>query len=216
MRRLILALSLALAVPVAVAAPPAAVAAPAPRTGEERAVAAVFDEARAALAAGRGAAVVPLLSRASQDALERVRTAARAGDRASLVALGPAEKFAALGLRRHLSAAELRRMKVADIADHALAKRWLGPDAIADSALGPVRVAGDRASALLLVRNKPSPVPADFVRENGAWRIDVTGVLKFGGAMLQGMAAMAGKSEEAFIADLLDQLAARRTPAALR
>ncbi|MGQ9365589.1 hypothetical protein [Azospirillum sp. ST 5-10] len=196
---------------------PAAAAAPAPEPSpEERAVAAVFDKARAALAEGRGAAVLPLLSRDSAAALEDVRRAARAGDRASLAKLGPAEKFAALGLRRYLSPAELRRMKAADIADHALAKGWLGPNVIAQSALGPVRVRGDRASALLLVKNKPSPVPADFVREGGQWRIDLTGVLKFGGAMLQSLAALAGKTDEVFITDLLDKLAARRTPTAVR
>lgn len=189
---------------------PAFAAPPAP-TEEERQVAAVFERARTALREGRGAAVLPFLSRESVRKLDTVRAAARAGDGPSLARLEPAEKFAAMGLRKHLSPAELRRMETGDIADHALRKGWLGPNVIAQSSLGPVRVRGDRASALLLVDNKPALLPADFVREGGGWRIDLTSVFTFGSQMLKGFAAMSGKSEEAYIADLLDKLPARRS-----
>ncbi|HEY0832547.1 MAG TPA: hypothetical protein VGE72_01450, partial [Azospirillum sp.] len=118
-----------------------------------------------------------------------------------------------LGLRRHVPPAELRRLEVADLADHAMKRGWLGPNVIRQAALGPVRVRGDRASALLLVDSKPALVPADFVREAGGWRIDLTSVFTFGGQMLKGFAAMSGKTEEAYIGDLLDKLG---TPKAAR
>jgi len=187
-------------------AAPAVAANPPPADPEERKVAAVFEQARTALQQGRGSAVVPLLSRATVDKLEAVRRAAKAGDRASLEHLGPGEKFAAMGLRRHVPPAELRRLELASLADHAVRQGWLGPNIIKQSALGPVRVKGDRASALLMVDNKPALVPADFVREAGGWRIDLTSVFNFGGQMLKGFAAMSGKSEEAYIGDLLDKL----------
>ncbi|HEY0834894.1 MAG TPA: hypothetical protein VGE72_13375, partial [Azospirillum sp.] len=57
---------------------PALAANPPPADPEERKVAAVFEQARTALEQGRGAAVVPLLSRATVDKLEAVRRAARA------------------------------------------------------------------------------------------------------------------------------------------
>ncbi|HYH18939.1 MAG TPA: hypothetical protein VD995_10015 [Azospirillum sp.] len=188
---------------------PAFAANPPPADPEERKVAAVFEQARTALQQGRGAAVVPLLSRATLDKLEAVRRAAKAGDRTSLERLGTGEKFAALGLRRHVPPAELRRLEVGGLADHALRQGWLGPNVIQQSTLGPVRVKGDRASALLMVDNKPALVPADFVREAGGWRIDLTSVFNFGGQMLKGFAAMSGKSEEAYIGDLLDKLGAQ-------
>lgn len=188
-------------------------AAPPRATPEERAVAATFDAAQAALSERRGAAVVPLLSRASVQALESVRTAARAPGDTAVERLEPGERFAAMGLRRYLSPAELRRMSVGDIADHALKQGWLGPNVIARSALGPVRVKGDRASGLLMVDNRPAMVPADFVREGGAWRIDLANVFAFGGQMLKGFAAMSGKDETAYINELLEKLPAK--PAAM-
>ncbi|SMH57829.1 hypothetical protein [Azospirillum agricola] len=181
-------------------------AAPPRATVEEREVAAAFEAAQAALSQRRGAAVVPLLSRASVRALESVRTAARAPGDAAVERLEPAERFAAMGLRRYLGPAELRRMSVGDIADHALKQGWLGPNIIARSSLGSVRVKGDHASGLLMVDNRPAMVPADFVREGGAWRIDLAGVFAFGGQMLKGLAVMSGKDETAYINDLLDKL----------
>ncbi|BAI71151.1 hypothetical protein AZL_005130 [Azospirillum sp. B510] len=184
-------------------------AAPPRETPEEREVAATFDAARSALAEKRGSAVIPLLSRNSVKALESVREAARQPGDAPLQRLEPAERFAAMGLRRYLGPAELRRMSVGDIANYALAAGWLGPNIIARSGLGPVRVKGDRASGLLMVDNRPALVPADFVREGGAWRIDLASVFTFGSQMLKGFAAMSGKDETAYIADLLDRLPAK-------
>ncbi|HYG86432.1 MAG TPA: hypothetical protein VD978_09255 [Azospirillum sp.] len=201
MRKVLLAVFLFLIAAPAVAAPP-----PPPQSEEEKQVSAVFEKARSALQQKRGAAVVPLLSQATVQKLESVRTAARNGDMVAIGRLEPGEKFAAMGLRRYLSPTELRRMGLGDLTDHAVQQGWLGPNVIAQSALGPVRVRGDRASALLLVDNKPALVPADFVREGGNWRIDLTSVFNFGGQMLKGFAAMSGKTEDAYINDLLDRL----------
>lgn len=192
-----------------------AFAAPPPRgTAEEREVAAVFEEARSALTERRGAAAVPLLSRASVGALESVRTAARSPGNTAVERLEPAQRFAAMGLRRYLNPAELRRMSLGDLADHALKQGWLGPNILANASLGPVRVRGERASGLLMVDNRPALVPADFVREGGAWRIDLVGVFTFGSQMLKGFAAMSGKDETAYIEDLLAKLPAK--PAMLK
>ncbi len=204
----------AAAVPTIAAVSPAPVlAAPPPASPEEREVAAVFESARTALAQKRGAAVVPMLSRASVAKLEAVRSAARSGGDSGLTNLEPAEKFAAMGLRRYVSPSDLRRMSLSELADHGIQHGWLDPNVIGSSGLGPVRVKGDRASALLLVDNRPALVPADFVREGGAWKIDVTNVFTFGSQMLKGFAAMSGKSDEAYIADLLEKLPAK--PAAM-
>ena len=211
MRTLYLALSLGLlAVPAAALLPAAspALAAPQSANPEERQVIATFEKAQTALSRKRGGEVVPLLSRASVDKLEKVRAAARNGA-TNLDTLDPAEKFAVLGLRRYVSPADLRRMSLGDLADHAMKNGWLGPNVIARSSLGPVRVRGDRASAILMVDNRPALVPADFVREGGAWCIDLTNVFTYGGQMLQGFAAMSGKDEESYIAGLLDKLPAR-------
>lgn len=197
--------ALVAAVPALTAAVPALAALPAP-SPEERAVAAVFERARSALEAKDGASVVALLSRDTVRRLDAVRAAARSTSNAQLNGLEPAERFAALGLRRALTPADLRRKSLADLADHALAKNWLGPNLIGRAALGPVQVRGDRATALVLVNNRPSLVQADFVREDETWKIDLHNMMKLGSTMLQTIAALGGKSESALVDELLRKL----------
>lgn len=197
--------SAALVVPVS--APP--VLAAAPRAPEEAPVVAAFERARGALSAGRGAEVLGMLTKGSVAKLDAVRTAAHAGDGPSLDRLDSAGRFAALGLRRFLSPAELRRMKTGDIADVALKKGWLGPNIISQAVLGPVRVKGDRANAVVMVDGRPSLVQADFMREGGQWRIDLTQLFNTSSAMLDSFAAIAGKSERQFTDELLEKLAKR-------
>lgn len=209
MRARLLALGLSVLVLGGISTPPtpaiAAETAAPPRSPEERAVVAVFDQARTALERKDGAAVVPLLSHGSIGKLEAIRDAARGGE-SGISRMQPAEKFAAMGLRHYVKPAELRRMSLAQLADHGIRQKWLGPNVLAGAALGPVRVRGDHASALLMVDNRPALVPADFVREGGRWRIDLGNVFTYGSALLTTGAAIAGKSDEAFIADLLAKL----------
>lgn len=210
MRALLLALLLAAGTPAwAQTTSPPAPQAPAP-SADERAVADVFAKAQAALTQRRGSTAVGLLSTGSVARLNAIREAARSGDSVRLGRLEPAERFAALGLRRNLSSSELRRMDLGGLADHALEKGWLGPNLIRQAALGPVRVRGDRATALLLVNNRPAIVQADFLREPAGWRIDLTNTLMIGNQFLKGFAAMNNKSEDAYIDELLKKLPVRK------
>ena len=181
---------------------------PAP-TLDLRRISETFENARAALAARRGAEVLPLLSRESRRRLEEIHRAARTGDGAAMQRLGPGERFAAQGLRRFVKPEELRRMSLGEVADLAIARGWLGPNIIARSSLSRATVVGDRATGRLMVDHKPALVPADFVREGGQWRIDLTMVFTYAGQMLTGMAAMSGKTEAAYIDELLNRLAPR-------
>jgi len=183
--------------------------APAP-SADERAVADVFEKAQTALEQRRGGTASDLMVMGNLAALEAIREAARSGDSIRLGKLEPADRFAALGLRRHLSPTELRRMDLGGLADHALKQEWLGPNVIRQAALGPVRVRGDRATALLLVNNKPAIVQADFLREPAGWRIDLTNVLMIGNQFLKGFAAMNGKTEDAYIEELLRKLPVKK------
>lgn len=176
---------------------------------DERAITAVFESARKALEDRKGAAAVELLSRDSVRRLEGVRQAAISGMASKLDPLPAADRFAALGLRRYVSPAELRRKSLGQLADHGLKEGWLGPNIIRRAALGAIRVAGDRATALLLVDHKPSVVQADFVREGAVWRIDLASVLHVGSTFIKGFAAINGKTEAQYIDELLAKLPAK-------
>ncbi len=166
----------------------------------------VFTTARSALAAGNGGAVLPLLSHDSRSRLEAVRSAARAGTAANLTPLGPAEKVAVLSLQRFVSQAQLRRLTLPELINHALAEHWLSPATIAESGLGKLTVEGTRASAPLLLKGRPSLVSAAFVRDGGQWRIDLGRTVAVADEMLRAFAAIGGRSEDTTVRELVGHL----------
>ena len=211
--RRLLAPALVLALATAGAARADPLRPPADARAEAR-IGALFTEARGALGGGDGAAVLPLLSRASLARLEAIRAAARNGAAANLTSFGPAEKVAVLSLRRFLTPAQLRTMRTPELANHALAEHWLGPSAIDQASLGPLAIEGDRASAPLLVKGKPGLVRAAFLRESGQWKIDLIPTVTVADDLLRLFAGIAGQSEDVYAAKLAGRM--RRPPADAR
>lgn len=176
---------------------------------DEAMIGETFVAARTALQDRNGAAAIATLSRATRERVEAIRDAALSGTRASLTPLSPAERFAALGLRHHMAPAEIRSRDAADLVEHALAQGWLGPNIVRQAALGRVSVRGDRATGTLLIDGQPVLVPAGFVHEDGAWRIDLGQTLAVADALIGTTAALSKKTEDEVVSDLLLRLSGR-------
>jgi len=169
-------------------------------------IARLFEEARAALDAGQGGAVLPLLSRATLARLEAIRSAARIGSAAGSARLSPAERVAALTLQRFMPPNRLRELRTAELADAALAEHWLSPGTIHQASLGPVTVEGLHADAPLLVKGKPGLISVAFIREGGQWRIDLTPTVAVADGLLSLFASLAGVSEDDYAGKLVARL----------
>ena len=165
----------------------------------------LFGTARAALAAGDARTLLAQLSRRSLMSLEAVRNAARMGEAAPLTGLGPSEKLGVLGLRRHFSAADLRRLRTADLVGRLLAGRWLKPATVRGTQLGDITLTGSQASAPLLINDRPSLANAHFVREGGQWRLDLARTAATADSMLRLLIQFSGQSEDAYLGHLLDR-----------
>ncbi len=166
----------------------------------------LFEDGRSALLKGDGAAVAGLLSRASLSRLEAIRSAARSGSAAPLTGFSPSEKLGVMGLRRHFTQADLRRLHTPELIGRALSGRWLRADALRDAELGPVALSGTRASAPVLVDGKPSLAHAEFVRESGQWRFDLTRTTATADTLLRVLIPLSGQPEEVYLGRLLDHL----------
>jgi hypothetical protein len=62
-----------------------------------------------------------------------------------------------------------------------------------------------------MVNGRPVMVPANFVRENGEWRVDLIPTLDMSDALLRMNAAMQNKSEDVVVSEVL-QRATRIAP----
>lgn len=190
----------------------AGVAAPAnsPANADETAIRKLFDGLRAAAARGDGKGLLAGFSSRSLTRLAAVRDAARRlSGAAAGKGLSPAERLAAGGLRRTVTPADLNRKGLDEMASAALARRAGLRRDLDRMALGPLRTVGDSASAPLLADGQGTLFSADFVRESGAWKLDLGPSVKRGDMILAGMAAMKGVSEDALIDAILAQVDSR-------
>ncbi|WP_207480268.1 hypothetical protein [Arenibaculum pallidiluteum] len=189
-------------------------AAEARQRAEETAVGEAFVGVRAALRDRDGAAVLASLSQEDRQRLDRIRAAA--GEGKGLSALGPSERFAALGLRHYMKPADIKRRDAAGLAEYALDQRWLDPRDIGRAGLSRVRVQGDRASGTLVIDNKPQIVPANFVKEQGRWKLDLSPTLQMTDALIRTQAGLTRRTEDQVIVEILERASGRKVTASLQ
>ena len=168
----------------------------------------LFADARSRVTAGDGAGVLSLVSRATLARVEAVHTASRVVT-TPLAGLGPSEKLAARTLRRFVPAAQLRRQPLSELVSKALTQHWLDSAMVDNTELGIIAVNGTHASAPVLVRGRPALVRAEFVRDGGRWRIDLTPTLTATDGLLRMFAGLSGQSEDEYIEKLVGRLRPR-------
>ncbi|MBI1208688.1 MAG: hypothetical protein GC191_15560 [Azospirillum sp.] len=168
-----------------------------------------FAAARGALVQGDGAAALGWLSSGTRARLDAIRGAATARGEPALGGRGPIDKIAILGLRRFVPAPVLHGLDGAALLHRVVAEGWLPRAKVEGSALGPVAIQGERAAAVVLVDGKPSLLRAEFVQEDGGWRIDLTRLAAMGDGLLRLFASSKHRSEDDYIAELLDKAGAR-------
>lgn len=169
-------------------------------------VATLFATARAALAAGDGVTLAAQFTRASLARLEAIRNAARLGSAAPLTGFSPSEKLGVLGLRKHFTPAELRRLRTSELIGRAARGHWLKPETVRAAELGPVALAGNHATAPVLVDGQPSLARAEFLREGGQWRLDLTRTTSTADTLLRVLIPLSGQPEDAYLGRLLEHL----------
>jgi hypothetical protein len=166
-------------------------------------VAAAFEGYRQAVLEGRGAAAGVLVSADSRAFYDVARLAALDADGPDLDHLTMTEGLLALRLRAALKPDQLRGLDGGGVIAATAARGMIGVGT-GGIRLAPAEIYGDHAVAEQLDgAGHPTGVWWRFVREDGAWRINLRPSLEAGDALLQARLQASGLSR----ADFLKQLA---------
>jgi hypothetical protein len=106
--------------------------------------------------------------------------------------------------------AQRRHLDNPELLTRALSERWFGGKAIAKARLGTLHIDGPYASAPLRIGSRATLLSVSFRREDDQWRLDTTRTTASADAMLQLMAALAGKNEDEYLEHLLGRLGRAR------
>jgi len=195
----LLRLALAALLLVAAAAPPAA-------TLARRS----FDAFKRALAERDGDAAVALLSAPSLAEWERDRRLALHGSPDEVRALSPGPRLAVLALRHAQPVFLLRDGTPAELAAAAVRSGLADRGALELLEIRDITARGDRASGQILASGLPSGMRAGFLRERGAWKLDLPASLDAAGRLVTETARATGNSEDAVIANLIGAASGER------
>ena len=162
-----------------------------------------FARLAAALAARDADAGLHVLSIASLLEWQRDRELALHGARAEVAAQSPGRRLVVMALRHHAPKFLSRDGSPRELVGYALGAGMASRDLLAMIELGDVAVKGERAGGQLFASGLPSGFRADFVREDGAWKLDLGATIDAAGRVVTRAAKAADASEDSVIAGLL-------------
>jgi hypothetical protein len=153
---------------------------------------------------------IDALSEASLLEWQRDRLLALEGEKEVVSALPPGRRLVVLALRHAAPRFLATDGSPEELARHALRAGMADREGLARIEIGDVDVQGVRASATLYAAGLPSGFRAGFVRERGAWRLDLPATLDAAGRVIAHAAKASDSSEDAVIAGLLYAASGRR------
>lgn len=163
-----------------------------------------YDALARALVARDADATLALVSEASITEWARLRALALRGSLTEVEALAPGPRLAVLALRHQAPVWLLRDGPPRELAAHAVRAGLADRRTAAQVSLADVAVlAPTRALGQLYASGLPSGLRAGFVREAGAWKLDLPTTLEGVGRVVSQVARTTGASESAVIVNLL-------------
>jgi hypothetical protein len=185
---------------------------PLPPHPEEAAVRAAFEAYRAALLARDGDAALLHVSEATFEYYGEVQRMALYATADEVRARPLPDQLYVLMLRTRIPTERLRAMTPRELFAHGVVQGWIGEESTRTMQVGRIHVDGGRASAPVLQEGRPSPLHLHFVRQDGAWRWDMLGVIQLMDPLFRQLAEAGGATPEALLLQVVEGVAKRRLP----
>ncbi|MFD9736509.1 hypothetical protein [Umezawaea sp. NPDC059074] len=132
-----------------------------------------FETYTKAALAKDGATAQGVLASTVSDYYDKARGLALTGTEADLATISPTRRLTVYVLRAEVEPGALRDGKPADLVKASFDKGLVGENGITDLVLGKVVVTGDKAVAPAVIGGQEAPYHVEFLREQGAWKVDI-------------------------------------------
>jgi hypothetical protein len=159
-----------------------------------------------AIARGDGAEASSMVSRDTLQRYQEFRDLALAADEATLGAAPVSTRLQVLLLRQRMDAATLAPLDGAGLFAHFIGQKWLDPAGFAETQLGQVAVDEDRAQAPVQRGDRLTRERMYFVRESGAWKVNLLPNLTTTDRHIQEAAVAKGVSEREYLESLVAEV----------
>lgn len=179
---------------------------------DEAAVRAAFEAYRAALLARDGDAALLHVSESTFEYYGEMQRLALYATAEEVRARPLPDQLYVLMLRTRIPAERLRGMTSRELFAHGVAQGWIGEESTRSMRVGRIYVDGVTASAPVLQEGRPSPLQLQFVRQDGAWKWDMLGVIQVMDPLFRQLAQAGGATPEALLVQVVEEANERRLP----
>jgi hypothetical protein len=144
---------------------------------DQQAVRQAFYAYKYALLNNLGKEAADLVSKKTLARYAQLKNLALTGTREQLDIQPPFKKMVALNLRHNISGRQIEAMTAKDLFAYGVKEEWISKDTVAPYELGTVKVYGNYASAVVLYIGQTTDNILEFLKEDGAWRINLVPLL---------------------------------------
>jgi hypothetical protein len=152
-----------------------------------------------------GTQAVALVSAGTRRRYQEFAEAAMTADEQSLAALPLTARLQVLLLRQRMDAGSLAAVQGRGLLAHIIEQGWLESAGFMDTQLARAAADGDRAQAQLHRGGQPTRERAYFLREDGAWRINLLPNLTSADRKIEAAVETSGLNEKAYLESLVAQ-----------
>jgi len=177
---------------------------------DEVAVKTAFNNYKKAILASDGAAAVKLVDRRTLEYYDETRRLALHADAATVRSAGLTDRINILMMRHRIDASVLASMDGPALLKHAVDEGWIGREGVLSIEPGRVKLGEDTAKLLMKHEGKQSSLGFDFHREDGQWKINLTGMITTGNAAMKAAVRKMGLTENEFIFQMLESVSGRK------
>lgn len=179
-------------------------------TDDAAAIRETFAAYHAALATRDGRRALALVDRGTVAWYDEARKLALHAPPERVRALPLTQRLQVLMLRHLLDYRSVSQMSGADVLRFLVEQGYASGAPPGDRAgLAEFRIEGDRARAVLHVRERATPIVWGFRREDGRWKIDLTSVLPLAASTMAIVADRSGLTEDEFLLEVLERRTGR-------
>lgn len=169
-----------------------------------------FQNYKSAILDQKGEIATGLVTKRTVDEYQNYVDWALSGDRKTLESLSFINRFQVFLLKHRIPVETLKKLDGRSAFAYAVDRDWIGKNGTIRTTLGKVDVAGNRATAEVLIGGQTAPNRFQFTKENGVWKFDLIQVMRDTDQALKAVARQKGKSEQEFMFSLIETVSGRK------
>jgi len=114
------------------------------------------------------------------------------------------DKLTILMIRHRATREEIMQLDGRSLLVYAIERGMVGKNSVQQIGIGEVMIRGNAAEGQIMVGEAPTSLAYNFYKEDGAWKMDITSVLKEGNAAMKKVVQDSGQPENEFLIMLLE------------